>query len=427
MSADTSTEKTGKRDLDVAVEVGDGWTRRLTITVPPERVGRARATERKRLGKRVRIKGFRRGKIPTDIIEQRYGDILDEHVRSSLVEQAYREAVDETELRPAGAAQIVNVQYAPGERLTFQAEFEIMPTVKLDRVGGFRVEREIEPVTEEEVTRILDGVRSEHADWTPVDRKPLDGERVSVAIEPLSSPDAEPGGEAKPYQFVLGSGQALEDVEKAIKELSPGEAGAFMVNFAPGPDDPPGGGEARQLHIRLDEVEEQVLPELDDELASKVGDFKHVAALEEAVRTDLQKHHEDEAEAKVRGGIMESLIDANPFALPVALVDRYLDEMIQAPEGADPDKVSEARTELAPLAEKRIKEQMILEHLIEREELEASDEEVRAEVDRLAERRGLSPQELRRRLAREGGIEALGRNLAVEKVFEYLKGESGIA
>jgi trigger factor len=152
-----------------------------------------------------------------------------------------------------------------------------------------------------------------------------------------------------------------------------------------------------------------------------------VAALEEAVRTDLQKHHEDEAEAKVRGGIMESLIDANPFALPVALVDRYLDEMIQAPEGADPDKVSEARTELAPLAEKRIKEQMILEHLIEREELEASDEEVRAEVDRLAERRGLSPQELRRRLAREGGIEALGRNLAVEKVFEYLKGESGIA
>ena len=136
MSADISVGEAQDRQLDVAVEVGDGWTRKLTITIPPERVGRARAAERKRLGKRVRIKGFRRGKIPTDVIEQRYGEFLDEHVRSVLVEEAYREAVKETELRPAGAAHITNVQYAPGERLTFQAEFEIMPSVKLDRVGG---------------------------------------------------------------------------------------------------------------------------------------------------------------------------------------------------------------------------------------------------------------------------------------------------
>ena len=165
MALDTSTEQAEDRDLDVAVEVGDGWTRRLTITVSPTRVGRARAAERKRLGKSVRMKGFRRGKIPADVLEQRYGDFLDEHVRSSLVEQAYREAVDETELRPAGAAQITNVQYAPGERLTFQAEFEIMPTVKLDRVGGFRLAREVEPVTDTEVERILDSIRSEHAEW----------------------------------------------------------------------------------------------------------------------------------------------------------------------------------------------------------------------------------------------------------------------
>ena len=424
MSADISTGEAQDRQLDVAVEVGDGWTRKLTITIPPERVGRARAAERKRLGKRVRIKGFRRGKIPTDVIEQRYSEFLDEHVRSVLVEEAYREAVDETELRPAGAAHITNVQYAPGERLTFQAEFEIMPTVKLDRVGGFKIKRALAPVTDEEVSQILDGIRSEHADWNAIDRSPKDGERVSVAIEPLPDPDSEPTGEARPYQFVLGSGEALEDVEKAITELSPGQAGAFEVTFVAEGEE--AASEKRRLHIRLDTVEEQVLPELDDDLAALAGDFEDLAALEAAVRSDLARHHEEEAESGVRRDLMQAVLDANPFAGPHALVDRYLDQMIQAPEGADPQKVGEARAELAPLAEGRIREQLVLDQIIEREDLQASDEEVREEIQRLAEIRGISTQDLRRRLAPEGGIEAVGRNLAVEKVFAYLKGESEI-
>ena len=425
MSADISTEEKQDRQIDVAVEVGDGWTRKLTITIPPERVGRARAAERKRLGKRVRIKGFRRGKIPADVIEQRYGDFLDEHVRSVLVEEAYREAVDETDLRPAGAAQITNVQYAPGDRLTFQAEFEIMPSVTLDRVGGFKLKRETAPVTDEEVSEILERIRSEHADWNEVERSPVDGERVSVAIEPLPDPDSEPTGEARPYQFVLGSGQALEDVESAIKGIEPGNAGTFDITFAGEGEDAV--SETRRLHIRLDSVEEQVLPDLDDALAAKAGDFEGLAALEEAIRGDLARHHQDEGEARLRGQIMQAVIDANPFAVPVALVDRYLDEMIQAPEDADPEKVREARTELAPLAEGRIKEQLVIDKIIERQELQASDEEVREEIERLAEARGISTAELRRQLAREGSFESVGRNLAVEKVFEYLKGESSIA
>ena len=425
MSADISTEETQNRQLDVAVEVGDGWTRKLTITIPPERVGRARAAERKRLGKRVRIKGFRRGKIPADVIEQRYGDFLDEHVRSALVEEAYREAVDETELRPAGAAHITNVQYAPGDRLTFQAEFEIMPSVTLDRLGGFKLERETAPVTDEEVGEILERIRSEHADWNEVERSPVDGERVSVAIEPLPEPDSEPTGEAQPYQFVLGSGQALEDVESAIKGIAPGNAGTFEITFAGEGEDAI--SETRRLHIRLDTVEEQVLPDLDDSLAEKAGDFEDLAALEEAIRGDLARHHDEEGEARLRGQIMQAVIDANPFAVPHALVDRYLDEMIQAPEDADPEKVREARTELAPLAEGRIKEQLVIDKIIERQDLQASDEEVREEIERLAGAREISTQELRRQLAREGSFESVGRNLAVEKVFEYLKGESSIA
>lgn len=434
MSEDRKTEQNGRSEpgrlFEVAVEVGDGWKRRLTITVPPERVERTRAAERSRLAKGLRIKGFRKGKVPVSIVEQRYGELLDERVRGTLVEEAYREALDEQKIRPAGAATILNVQYAPGERLTFQAEVEIVPTLSMARVGGFRLRRQVAPVTEEEVRGVLDGIRGEHATWNSVERSPVMGDRVSVAIEPLSTPDAEPTGEARPYRFVLGGGQALPDVEKAIATLRPGESGTFLVAF-PEEEGERGleaeaDGRQRRLHIDLREVEERHLPELDDAFAARAGRFETVGELEQAVRDDIARHHDHEAEGKLRSELLDWLIEANAFAVPPALVDRYLDQMIQAPEDADPEEVRKTRESLAPHAERQIKEQLILDHLIEREGLEATSEQVEAKVEELASSGGIPAPDLRRRLHREGGLEAIGRNLAVDRVFDYLKSQSTI-
>jgi trigger factor len=427
------TKEHGSSPFEVAIEVGDGWKRRLTITVSPGHVARARAAERNRLAKGLRVKGFRKGKVPVSIVEQRYGELLDERVRASLVEEAYRKAVEQEELHPAGAASILNVQYAPGERLTFQAEVEIVPSLELGRVGGFRLGREVAPVTDEEVEGILSGIRAEHSTWDAVDRSPQTGDRVSVGIEPLAAPDSEPTGESQPYQFVLGGGQALPDVEKAIMTLEPGRSGAFLVDFPADASQSAGEtaqeeaeAERRRLHIELREVEERRLPELDDELAAKAGKFESVEELQNTVREDLARHHEDEAEGRLRAQILDSIIEANPFTVPMTLVDRYLSEMIRAPEDADPEEVRKARESLAPHAERQIKEQLILDHLIEREGLKADAEQVQAKIEEMASRRNIAAGELRGRLKREGGLEALGQNLAVEHVFEYLKSQSEI-
>jgi trigger factor len=426
--ADEKTETKGAADggIDVAVEVGDGWSRRLTITVAPERVARARANERNRLSKSIRLKGFRKGRVPPDVVEQRFGTELDQIVQERLIEDAYREAVDSTELQPAGAASVSNVQYAPGERLTFQAEVEIMPTIELSRVGGFRFKRETAPVTEEEVQQILDRVLSDFAEWREVDRKAAQGDLVAVRVAPLAEGEEEPSEEAKPYRFVLGSGQALPDVEQAITTLGAGESGAFLVEF-------PGEGEAaesesRRLFVAVDAVEEQVLPELDDELVKRAtgGAQETTDELKNVIRTDLARHHTEEAEGRLRGAILESLIDANGFSLPRALVDRYLDGMLRAPEGSDPGELRQARESLAPHAERQIKEEMILDRLIEREGLRAGDEEIDARILELAERSGASPGTVRRQLVKEGQLDSLKRSIEVDRAFEYLKSQSEI-
>ncbi len=425
MDTDTSEGRTSD-GVQVAVEVRDGWSRRLTITVAPERVARARARERERLAKSIRLKGFRKGKVPASVVEQRFGPDLDAFVTERLIETAYREAVEQEDLHPAGAASISNVQYAPGERLIFQAELEIVPTVEIARDGGFRLSRLVEPVTDEEVREILDRIRTEHAEWAPVERPPADGDRVAVRVAPLADGEETPAGEAKAYRFALGSGQALPDVEKAIVTLAPGEAGTFLVEF---PAEQEGAeAESRRLHIALEGVEERVLPELEDGFVAEVTGGQHatVASLEETIREDLARHHEDEAEGRLRGQLLEALIDANPFSLPVSLVDRYLDGMLRAPDDADPEELRQAKESLRPHAERQIKEEMILDRLIEREELEASEEEVSEKLAELAERRRMPPAALRRKLEKEGQLASLSRNLAVEKAFEYLKSRSEI-
>ncbi|GAF84598.1 unnamed protein product, partial [marine sediment metagenome] len=406
--------------------IGDGWSRKLTITVAPERVASARAKERNRLSKSIRLKGFRKGRVPPEVVEQRFGLELDQIVQERLIEEAYREAVDSTEITPAGAASISNVQYAPGERLTFQADVEIMPTVELSRVGGFKLKRDTRPVTDEEVQEILDRVLSDFADWKEVDRQASAGDQVAVRVTPLSEGEEAPTAEAKPYRFVLGTGQALPDVEQAITTLAPGESGSFLVEF---PGESEGTElERRQLFIAVDTVEEQVLPELDDELVKRAtgGAQETTAELEEIIRADLGKHHEDEAEGRLRGAILEALIEANSFSLPVSLVNRYLDGMLRAPEGADGDELKQARDSLAPHAERQIKEEMILDRLIEREGFRPDEEDVERKIEELAERSRMAPGALRRRLEKEGQLESLRRNLAVDRAFEYLEAQSEI-
>jgi len=421
--------------VDVSLTEGEGAARTLTVTVSEERVRKARAAETGRLSKNLKLKGFRKGKVPASVVEQRFGDEIDERTQQRLLDEAYREALENADLTPAGPGRITDVRYEPGQPFVFEATVEVMPKIRLKRTGGFQVRRSVADVTDAEVAEILEQIRDENADWKAVDRTPEAGDRVSVRISPLTAGAEEPEGEGTPYQLVLGEGKALEDVEAAIETLKPGDSGVFAVDF---PDEEAAteaeaaGSETaaavtRRLHITLDEVEEKELPELTDELAAEIGPFETVEELEAAVREDLARHHENEAEDRVRGELMNALREANPFTVPQALVDRYLRNMMQEPEDADPEDFRRMREAVGPHAERQIRDQLLLEAVIEQEGLAPSSAEIEARVAELAESRDVAPQKLRRDLAREGRLEALGRNLAVEKAFAYLKEQSGVA
>lgn len=419
----TTDSTTAEKGLDVTVEEPGAWKRRLTVIVPEARVQEERGQVRSRLAKRLDIDGFRQGKVPPQIVEQRFGPTIDDQTVQSLVSETLREAFRQEEIEPIGDPEISDIGFLADDRLRYEVEVEIMPRIDLDRVGGFRVEQPDVDVESDEVDQVLERLREDEATWRPADREPGDGDLVTVRIRPadreeeLSSDDE--------YQFEMGDGNALPDIEEAISTLEPGERETFDVHF-PEALREEGQAEDRELEIELRDVKEAELPPLDDEFASRVGDVGSLEELREAVRDDVEAHHRDEAENEVRERLMDHVIEANPFEVPESMVEDYMDRMLDAPDDVDPAELEQARQQVRPRAERQIKRHLIIERLTEEEGLEATGDEVDGRIREIADAEGLEPGAVRRQLTRDDRMESLRRQISAEKVFDYLKEQSSV-
>jgi trigger factor len=413
-------------NLQISVEEPGAWSRKLVITVPADRVKSERSRVVKQLAKKARIPGFRKGKVPPERLEARYGPEIDRQTQQKVVDIAFREAIKERELDPISEPRVANVVYSRDSEFTFEVSFDIRPQITLARLSGFRIERPEVTVLDEEVEEQLEMLRRQQAMWKPVERAPATGDSVEVTIAPLDDETGEPG-EAQPYRFSLGQGHAIPEVETAIMTLATGAADDFLITFPDDFEDESKRGDKRRLRIELKQVLEQELPPLDDEFAKSLGDFENLESLSETVAEDLRKHKDQEADNQVDRQLLDHIIEANPFEVPDSMVDRYAAALVgDPPEGADPDVVASARDEARPAAVWGIKRTLILQDIAEDQGFEASKEEVDERLQALATRTGRPAGEVRSRLAKSGELREVERAITERKVFEYLREQSEI-
>lgn len=410
-------------DLQISVEEPAAWSRKLVITVPAERVKAARAKVARDLAKRVRLPGFRKGKIPADRLEAAYGSDIDRQTQQRVIETAFREAIEARSLEPISEPRVAKVNYDRGSELTFEVGFDIRPEIKLPRLGGFRVRRPEVAVKAEEIDEQLEGLRRQQALWQRTERRPTAGDTVEVEITPLEGEEAD---ESKPYRFTLGEGRAIPEVESAIMTLEPGGRDEFTVSFPEDIPDEDRRGRAQRLRIELKQVLEQELPELDDEFARSVGEFDDMDSLREAIEKDLRGYKEQEVEAQLDQQLIEQVIEANPFEVPDSMIERYVEALVGRPEGADPDLVSRAQEEARPTAEWGIKRTLIIQRVAEEQGFEASEDEVTQRIERIARQAGRPAAEVRARLKKSGELRDIARRIVEEKVFAYLREQSEI-
>ena len=412
-------------NLHVEVEEQGAWRRRLTVTVPAGSVQTERSKIIQKLGGRLKLPGFRKGRIPANVVEQRFGPAIEQELLDKVIGNAYRKALALESLEPISEGQVEKVDYEAREDLTFSISFDVQPVIELNRLGGFSVRRPKIEVAQEDVDRVLDRLRDQQGVWRPLeDGKAEDGNLVTLEIQRLE--EGEPAGESRPYEIVLGDGEAIPEVEEAVRTLAVGETGDFTVTFPEDFPDEERRGEKQHLRISLQARKAKEVPELSNEFARSLGDFENLETLTARVREDLEREAGDQAESVLRSQIMENIIEANPFEVPRSMAERYMESVLGDTSKLNPEVVAETRERLRPEAEKAVKRILLVDRIAELQGLKASEDEVDDRIQEIAERNDAKPAQVYANLQKAGSLEALERDITERKVYEFLKHESTV-
>ncbi|MCZ6918702.1 MAG: trigger factor [Gemmatimonadetes bacterium] len=395
----------------------------LSVEAPAERVKAAEKKAASMYAKRVRLPGFRKGKVPLNIVRQRFGDAIKEAVVQELVHESWKLAVDQESLEPIGEPQVRDLKLENDAPLTFEFLVEVKPDIELTHLGGFSLKRKQALVGDDAVDDQLDELRRKKALWIPVEgQKPQPGQMVRVTIATMKEGQEEKG---QPYDLVLGQDQALPEIEAKIMELLPGEVADATITLPAEGEDASQPGRTIDARVSLHEVKQQQLPEVDDAFATEIGDFASVAELRAAVLEDLNAHAKREADADVRRQLVEQLTAANNIPAPRPLVDRLLKAYQQAYQVPE-DQIERFTSEFGPIAEAQVKRDLALDTIARHQSLTATEDDVDERVEEMAKARNMEPGKLFAGLQKENRIKELERSIMEEKVFTYLLDQSTV-
>ncbi|HEX7029198.1 MAG TPA: trigger factor [Gammaproteobacteria bacterium] len=368
--------------MQVSVEATKGLERKMTVHVPAERVENEVDGRLKRLGRTARIKGFRPGKVPFSVVRQQYGPQVREEVLQELLRQSYGEALQQEKLHPAGQPAIDPVSMEPGEGLRYTATFEVYPEVTLKKTEGLKIERATAEVADSDVDAMIGKMRRQRGAWEKVERAAKTGDRVVIDFEGKLKGEDFPGNRGEKMPVELGEGRMVEDFEKNLAGVAAGEEKTFDVKFPKDYHADDLKGQKVKFSVKVHEVQELALPELDEEFCRQFGVADGgIEKLREDVRAHMQRELESALRKQGKEQLLDALVDANKVDLPNALVDEEIHTMqhdmakrMGMGDKADPHQLP--RDLFEERARKRVALGLLLGEFIKSRELKPSKEKV---------------------------------------------------
>ncbi len=394
-----------------------GVSRRMQISVPADTVASFEDQAARKYATQARIPGFRPGKAPAAMVRKRYAAEVRQEAIELAMNEAFREAVDREGLKLAAQPHVHGLKAEPGQPLEFELHCEVRPELTLDTLDGFTITRRDSVVTDELIDEQIEKIREQKADWAPVEEKPAPGDMVTVMLSTADADGSLPEG--KEYRLVLGGGQAIAGIEELIMETAPNGTTERQVRWPEDFPDESQRGATKLVRVVLTDVKRKSLPALDDAFAREIGDFDTVQILRDAVRADMGEHSKREADAEVRGQIIDQIVEANPFDVPKAWVMQLVDGYMQMYGVPDAEKQRFSQ-EFIPMAERQVRRDLIIDTIAERESLTASASAVDARIEELAKARNVDPGQVYAQLQKSGRLQEIERELTEDRVFGWL-------
>ena len=380
--------------MAVNVETLEKLERKITLTLPATDIQNEVNARLKKLARQVKIDGFRPGKVPMNIVAQRYGYSVHYEVMNDKVGEAFNQAAIEAQLRVAGQPRISEKEQAPEGQMAFDAIFEVYPEVKMQDLAQVALDKLHADVTDEAIDKTVEILRKQRRTYAQrsMDSSADTDDRVTVDFE--GKIDGEPfdGGRAQDFQFVVGEGQMLQEFEAAVKGMKVGESKTFPLAF---PEDYQGrevAGKTADFMVTLKKLEASHLPEVTDELAKSLGAVDATVA---GLRADIRGNLEREVKFRLLGRNKQAALDAlvanAELDLPNSIVQAELDRMVQGAREElkqrgikDADKAPIPEDVFKPQAERRVRMGLVVSELVRQQGLQATPDQIKAHVEELS-------------------------------------------
>ena len=380
--------------MSVTVETLEKLERKITLTLPVDTISHEVDSRLKKLSRQVKIDGFRPGKVPMNIVAQRYGYSVQYEVMNDKVGEAFQVAAVENNLRVAGQPRISEKEGAPEGQMAFDAIFEVYPEVKIGDLSQATIEKLTAEVNDEAIQKTIDILRKQRRTFTQRSLESAAAKNDRVTIDFVGKIDGEPfeGGHANDFQFVVGEGQMLKEFEDAVLGMKIGESKTFPLLF---PEDYHGkdvAGKTADFMVTLKKLEVSHLPELTDELAKSLGvSDGNVEGLKADIRKNLNREVKGRLMAKNKQAVLQALVEKAELDLPQSIVQSEINRMI---DGAredlkkrgikDADKAPIPDDIFRPQAEQRVRMGLVVSDLVRAKELQATVDQIKAQIEEMA-------------------------------------------
>jgi len=408
----------------------EGCKHSLEISVPVAEVESETNRVAGDVQKRAKLPGFRPGKAPSGIIRSRFAGDIRQQVLESLIPKFLQQQLEAENLNVVGTPDITDVHFHSGEPLRFKATFEVVPEIELGEYKGLEVQYREPQVTDPDVDQRLEEIREQKAQHVNVDPRPVqDHDFAVVALESTGGVEGEP---VKSEEMVLeiGGGDTFEAFTENLRGLTPGDEKDFAVTYPADYGAKRLAGHTVQFHATLKGIRRKELPELNDEFAQDLGDYRNVEELREAIRKSIFAQRQYEAEQETKNKLIDKLVDAHEFPVPEVFVDRQINNRVEqslramAAEGVDPrsikldwNKVKETQREKAL---REVKASMLLAKVAARESIAATRDEVDKEVERAARQQKEPVAAVHMRFEKDGTLGRIASHIQTDKTLAFL-------
>jgi len=419
-----------------ATETSNNTKREIQVEVPAEEVTRETDTLIQKYQKLARLPGFRRGHVPASIIRQRFGEEIKSEVVDALVPRYFRRETDKQGLIPVSQPRVTDLHIHEGEALRFKASFDVLPEIKVEGYKELRADKPEITVTEEEVEEALKSLQEQHATFTSVEGSALgEGDFAQVSL------DGNPkDGEGKPVHMddilvEIGGKNTMPEFTENLRGASAGDERTFDVSYPQDFSDQRLAGKTLTYTVKVQAIKQKSLPELTEEFAKQLGDFKDLPEVKQKIREGMESDRKHEVERQAKDKLVAELIRRNDFEVPEGLVDRQIDLRLErglralAAQGMKAEDMKKMdlnrlRAGQRDQAVQEVKASLLLDKVAQEENIQVSDAEIDREVEMLAKQSKQAPEAIRARLTRDGALDRIRNRIRSDKTLNFLYHQS---